>query len=175
MEIVDITYNFEMYEEIVLNKMKEFNNAVDTVLLVKEVWEGSSRFDNIENVGDWFKNFYQNKIGDNGDVYKIAYEKAREDVKKVLVESLADLNLKKNKMKESFDLLIVLLNSRVAYLEEKYTQDEIYGNYKIRTEVQELKRKIKKYQDIKDSNLKIASEYSLNSFGLEIEDEPDLE
>ena len=48
MEIVDVTYNFELFEDAALKVMKNFNDCVDKVLELKELWEGISKYKNIE-------------------------------------------------------------------------------------------------------------------------------
>ena len=173
--IVDITYNFELCEDLALKTMKDFNMSMDKVLEIRDLWEESAKLQDLENTQSWFKKIYEEQIGDDGDVYKLAYERARNDVKKIVIDSLADLKLKTKRMENVFSGLIALMMSRVQFIESSRTQDELYGNYKLRTERNDLNKKIKKYQEIKDNNLKMASEYSLSKFGLEVEGDPELE
>ena len=142
--IVDVTFNFEYFEDLALNSVKNFNNAVDKASEAKELWESALKFENIENVEPWLQTFYKNVIHDDGSMYQQSYNRTKEMVKAIVIEVLSDLKLKTKKLKSIFSVLIESMRSRVLYLEDKYSQDELYGNYKLRTEKQDLNRKIKK-------------------------------
>ena len=176
MEIVDVTFNFELYEELVLKAMKKFNESLDRVVEIKEIWDESAKLSELNNTEVGFKVFYKTAIGDDGgDFYKTAYKKAREDVKHRIIELVGDFKVAAKKLDEVIDSLNLLMSARVKYIESTNTQDELYGNYKLRTERNDLNRKIKKYKRIKEANLELVHKHDLSFFGLEIEgEEPEI-
>ena len=90
------------------------------------------------------------------------------------INLLSKLKVNVKNMTTIFQTLKTLMKMRVSYLEQKYSQDELYANYKIRTEKQDLDRKIKKYETLLNQNLEIANGFNLAYFGLEIEGEPEM-
>ena len=61
------------------------------------------------------------------------------------------------------------------FINSKYAEDEIYGNYKLRTEWQDLKREINKYKNTSEMVNEAVEKYSLDLFGLQVEDDEDDE
>lgn len=176
MEIIDVTYNFEMYEDLALKALGKFNEALDKVVELKEVWEQSKELKDITKTDPWFQNLYHQVVDsdDNGKAYEYAYNKAKQDIMDLVVNALGDFKVATKKLENAINYIVAVMRSRVEYVESSRTQDELYGNYKIRTERNDLNRKIKKYERLKEEYLKTASKHDLSWFGLEVDSEPDL-
>jgi len=154
--IIDVTFNFEAYEDVALNRVKKFNEAADQVADIKEIYEELKVKMQEDSVF--------------AEISKLFGGKLVADI----VDAIACLEVQAKLLKHSFEFLIKIMRARVNYIVDKYSQDEIYGNFKLRTEMQTLNKKIKKYENVLDSNLKIAAQYKLSDFGLEIEGEPGM-
>ena len=158
-----------------MENLKKFNACADNLYELKEVWDCSGKLDEIDKVEPGFQAFYRSLYDDAGEAYKEAYQKAREDIKSMIIKTLGDFKVLTKQMKNSFDMYIVLMQARVEYIESNNTQDSLYGNYKLRTEWNNLKRNIKKQENLRNVGLAIAEKMNLTTFGLEIEGEPGIE
>jgi len=172
--IVDVTFNFELLREAVKKSIDKYNKAYDIVVELKTVWKVSDNLSEIDKTDAYFKEFYKGLINDDGEAYKVAYDLARKDIKNLVVAAIGDLKVATKNMETSIDLLTRLMKARVDYIESTHTQDELYGNYKLREERNSLNKEVKQYQKIKQVNIERVEEVGLSSFGLEIEGEPGM-
>lgn len=150
--IVDITFNFQMYEDLLKEINKKFEEGINEVYSQLALQDTLKPCKDMDYMGDGFKRYYKESIGDDGEEYKEAFDRLYYTIRVDLYNAIKLVNkLNKNFIKAS-GFLITMYDARVKYIEHDKTQDEIYANYKIRTEWQDLKNKIKNVEQLKTIN-----------------------
>ena len=173
-EIIDITFNFQALREAAFKAVENFNNAFDVFCDKKSLWEVAQKHIDLETAPQFFKEFYSQFINDDGEAFRVAKNRAREDIKKQLIESLGELRVQAKRFELTINQVVAMMQARVSYIESTHSQDELYGNYKLREERNGLNKEINQYNKIKDIKLQEAEKFTLESLGLEIEGEPGL-
>lgn len=169
MEIIDINYNFELYEELVYSNMRAFNDSVDRVQELRELWQEFKKQDlDAEFAQHLLKIFPQGSNGCDRAESQLFLKKC---FVRAVTESIADVKLQTKKMKESICVLISLMQARIQYIDDKLDQSVLVT---LKDEQKDLNKKIEKYEGILKANLEVADSLKLSNFDFQIEGEPGL-
>ena len=142
-EIIDVTFNFQALRDVAFKAVEKFNNAFDEFCDKKTLWEIAQKSLDLDAAPQFFKDFYSQCVNDNGEAFHEAKKRAQEDVKKQLIEALGELRVQVKQLEEVIDMVVVMMQARVSYIESTHSQDELYGNYKLREERNNLNKEIK--------------------------------
>lgn len=157
MEIVDITFNFELFEDCVEQKYKVCDQICDHLESLVYL---SDELDNFDPASDFFI-----------DVDDLIADE--------IVGTVDTLQEKSKEMVVAIDVYVELMKSRINYLQSTKTEDEILSNYKIRTERQSLRAKISKYNKLKEDFSKsienLVKQVDDLGYGYDDEDEMNME
>jgi len=157
MEIVDINFNFELFEDQVEKRYKVCDQICEHL---ESLIYLSDELDNFDPASEFFM-----------DIDDIIAEE--------VVGTVDALQEKSKDMVAAIDVYVALMQSRIHYLETTKTEDEILSNYKIRTERQSLRSKISKYKKLKDDFSKsienLAKQVDDLGYGYEDDAERDVE
>lgn len=156
--ITDITFNFELYEDILVELNKKFNESIDEVYSQLALYETIKPCEDLNHMGEPFKNYYDQLVGDDGEEYDKAFNKLNNTIKNDLYKALMVVKQLSENYIKTVDFLIGLYSARIEYLTAGKTQDQIYSNYKLRLEWQDIKRKQDKYRKLKDINIEKTKE-----------------
>ena len=95
MEIIDVTFNFKLYEDLTLDAIKDFVQAADAMSEMKEFWLVTERLSELDKTDVYFQEYYKKHIAnDNGDLYKKGYEQTRKDIKRQIIEAIGELKVR---------------------------------------------------------------------------------
>ena len=160
-EIKDITFNFKLLKEMAFKAVENFNNAFDSVCDKKALYDRIQKPFELNNAPDFFKEFYVAYINDNGEAFHAAKQKAFVMLKSDLIEALAKLRVEEKCFKNTIDVVTSFLQARVDFIESTHSQDELYANYRLREERNNLKKEIKQYVKIAETKLKESGGFTL--------------
>ena len=71
MDIVDVTFNFELFEDNALDSHKKFNESVDALSEMKELWRITIDPDSFDKTAPFFKEYYKSGYVDAGKSYPV--------------------------------------------------------------------------------------------------------
>ena len=147
--IIDITFNFKMYEDLLKETNTGFCDGISEVYSQLALLDTLKPCKNMNNMGDAFKSFYDNLIGDDGEEFKKSFDRLYYTIRFDLYNAIKVVNRFSKKLVKVSDLLINMYDARIKYIECDKNQNEIYSNYKLRSEWQDLKNNIKEVERLK--------------------------
>lgn len=147
MEIVDVTFNFEQLEEIIVNKRKDCDEVCVQIADIMMLYDELDKID--------------------PDLEMCMMERVA--LGQSLIEVTENLRKASKKLVDSINIYIAFMGARISYIENGKTEDQIMSDYKARNERLELRRKIKKYE-----NLRVDHQEAIDGLISEIEREEDM-
>ena len=147
MEIVDVTFNFEQLEEIIVNKRKDCDEVCVQIADIMMLYDELDKID--------------------PDLEMCMMERLA--LGQSLIEVTENLRKASKKLVDSINIYIAFMGARIRYIENGKTEDQIMSDYKARNERLELRRKIKKYE-----NLRVDHQQAIDGLISEIEREEDM-
>lgn len=127
MEIVDINFNYELFEE----NIKEKRSKCDEVC------------DKLQNL------FYLSDELDNFDSETNFYTQIEDAISEEMMETVENLVKASKELENAINMYIAVMKARINYVETTKTEDQILSDYKTRTERTGLRTSIVKYEKLK--------------------------